>query len=105
MQEQPQDESTAAQAAGEQIDYSTGTPWPYTDLDGVVMEESNADIKDNFVLAVNKDSILSTEIPEGYPFGGTLADVMKKSNDDLRDLFRDDVPDYHDAKLAFDTTG
>ena len=102
VQEQPQDESTAAQAAGEQIDYSTGTPWPYTDLDGVVTEESNADIKDNFVLAVNKDSILSTEIPEGYPFGGTLADVMKKSNDDLRDLFRDDVPDYHDAKLAFE---
>ena len=101
-QEQPQDESTAVQAAGEQIDYSTGTPWPDIDLDGVVTEETPTDIKDNFVLAINKDKILATEIPEGYPFGGTTIDAIIKAEKDLRDVFQGDVPDYHDAKLAFE---
>lgn len=38
-------------------DYRSGTPWPDIDLDGVVTEDMNASLKDNFVLAVNKDKI------------------------------------------------
>lgn len=65
-------------------------------------EETPTDIKDNFVLAINKNKILATEIPEGYPFGGTTMDTIIKAEKDLRDLFRGDIPDYHDAKLAFE---
>ena len=36
-------------------DYRSGTPWPAIDLEGVVTEDMNASIKDNFALAVNKD--------------------------------------------------
>ena len=32
-------------------DYLSGTPWICSDLDGVVTEETTAEVKDNFALA------------------------------------------------------
>ena len=48
--------SLAVPAFADGPDYTTGTPWICSDLDGVVTEETTADLKDNFVLAVNKES-------------------------------------------------
>ena len=83
-------------------DYTTGTPWICSDLDGVVTEETAADLKDNFVLAVNKDKILALEIPEGYPFGGTLMDLSLKKAEDIKNMFLGDAPEGHDERLAYD---
>jgi putative endopeptidase len=83
-------------------DYTTGTPWICSDLDGVVTEETTADLKDNFVLAVNKDKILALEIPEGYPFGGTLMDLSLKKAEDIKNMFLGDAPEGHDERLAYD---
>ena len=49
---------TAADAA-DTADYTTGTPWPCIDLEGVVTPDIPADLKDNFALAVNRDKILA----------------------------------------------
>ena len=83
-------------------DYTTGTPWLCIDLDGVVTADTPIDLKDNFALAVNKDKLLALEIPEGYPFGGTLMDVKLKQMEDVRNMFLGDAPEGHDARLAYD---
>ena len=83
-------------------DYTTGTPWPDIDLDGVVTEDMNADLKDNFALAVNKEKILATEIPEGYPAGGSMMSVNLKATEDVKNMFLGDAPTEHDARLAYD---
>ena len=66
--------SLTVPAFADEPDYTTGTPWPCIDLDGVVTEETTAELKDNFALAVNKDKILALEIPEGYSRAGTSVD-------------------------------
>ena len=83
-------------------DYSSGTPWPNIDLDGVVTEDTPVSLKDDFALYVNKETILSTAIPEGYPYGGTLMEVNKMLMDDTTSMFLGDAPSSHDAKLAYD---
>ena len=88
--------------AEETLDYSTGTPWPDIDLDGVVTPEMPAELKDNFALYVNKDKILDLEIPEGYSYGGTIRDLMLLQAEDVKNMFLGDAPDSHDAKLAYD---
>ena len=83
-------------------DYTTGTPWICSDLDGVVTEETTAEVKDNFALAVNRDKILALKIPEGYSFGGTLMDVNLKEIEDVKNMFLGDAPEGHDERLAYD---
>ncbi len=46
------------EAAEPETDYTTGTPWLYVDLEGNVTEETEADLKDNFALAANKEDLL-----------------------------------------------
>ncbi len=93
-----------AEIAEEQaaVDFGSGTPWPDIDLDGVVTEDTHAELKDNFALYVNKDRILSLEIPEGYPYAGTIMDVEMQESDDLENMFMGDKPASHDAGLAYD---
>ena len=83
-------------------DYTTGTPWPDIDLDGVVTPDMPAELKDNFALYVNKDKILEMEIPEGYSYGGTVMDLVQLQAEDLKNMFLGQAPDSHDAKLAYD---
>ncbi len=45
--------SLTVPAFADEPDYTTGTPWPCIDLDGVVTEETTAELKDNFALAVS----------------------------------------------------
>jgi len=94
--------SLTVPAFADEPDYTTGTPWPCSDLDGVVTEETRAELKDNFALAVNKDKILALEIPEGYSSAGTLMDVNIQAAEDLKNMFLGDAPEGHDARLAYD---
>ena len=57
----------AAAETAPEPDYTTGTPWLYVDLIGNVTEETEANLKDNFALAANKEKLLKLEIPTGYP--------------------------------------
>ena len=83
-------------------DYSTGTPWPDIDLEGVVTPDMPAELKDNFALYVNKDKILKLEIPEGYSYGGTIMDLLMLQAEDVKNMFLGEAPESHDAKLAYD---
>lgn len=95
--------ATGAEAAeGTAADYTTGTPWLDIDLEGVVTPDMTADIKDDYALAVNKDKILDLEIPEGYPYGGTIMDLVLQQAEDVKNMFLGDAPEEHDAKLAYD---
>ena len=94
--------SLTVPAFADDPDYTTGTPWPDIDLEGVVTEDMTADIKDNFALAVNKDRILALEIPEGYSSAGTITDASLQVAEDLKNMFLGDAPEGHDARLAYD---
>lgn len=82
-------------------DYTTGTPWLCIDLDGVVNEDTPVDVKENYALYVNKDAILSLQIPEGYSDIGTFKEVVLKQAEDLKNMFLGDAPKGHDALLAY----
>ena len=83
-------------------DYTTGTPWPDIDLEGVVTPDTPAELKDNYALYVNKDKLLELEIPEGYSYGGTLMDLLLKQAEDVKNMFLGEAPESHDTKLAYD---
>lgn len=98
-----QDPATTTGSTGSPVtDYTTGTPWPAIDLEGVVTEDMEVSLKDNFVLAVNKDRILALEIPEGYSSGGTTMDLIMQNVEDTKKMFLGSAPTEHDAKLAYD---
>lgn len=84
------------------IDYTTGTPWLCSFLDGnVTVDTPTPDLKDDFYLAVNKDDLASRQIPEGYSICGTLYDVAMQSDEDIKNLFTENSEaDSHDAQLA-----
>jgi Predicted metalloendopeptidase len=67
-----------------------------------VTEDTETNLKDDYVLAVNKDKILALEIPGGYATAGTTMDVQLKLSDDIKNMFLGDAPEEHDAKLAYD---
>ena len=94
--------SLTAPAFADEPDYRTGTPWLCSDLEGNVTGDTETNLKDDYVLAVNKDKILALEIPEGYPTAGTTMDVQLKLSDDIKNMFLGDAPEEHDAKLAYD---
>ena len=95
--------SVSSFAAGTQTpDYTTGTPWPDIDLDGVVTEDTEADLKDKYALYVNKDKILNLKILEGYSYAGSWMDLKLLAAQNLRDMFLGDAPKGHDARLACD---
>ncbi|MBP3890842.1 MAG: M13 family metallopeptidase [Solobacterium sp.] len=93
-------ESEAPQES--ETDYTTGTPWQCIDLDGVVKEDTPTDLKDNFALYVNKDTILKTVIPEGYSYGGTIMEAVLQNDSDIKNMFVSGKAESHDAKLAID---
>ena len=97
----PAAEAAAGDDGGE-VDYTTGTPWPCIDLEGVVTPDMPAELKDNYALYVNKDKILDLEIPEGYSFGGTTMNLMLQQAEDVKEMFLGDAPQEHDARLAYD---
>ena len=84
-------------------DYTTGSPWLCSYLDGNVTEKTpTPDLRDDFYLACNRDGILTLQIQEGYNSAGTQNDVFLSSTDDLKKLFTEGrEADSHDAQLAF----
>lgn len=91
----------AAAETAPEPDYTTGTPWLYVDLVGNVTEETEANLKDNFALAANKEKLLKLEIPAGYPCIGTAEDLLLQTQKDLGRMFTEGTAVTREAKLAF----
>ena len=90
-------------ASGENIiDYTTGTPWLCSILDGNVTADTEApDIVDDFYLACNIEELQNMQIPEGYNAYGTQDAVVIQLDEDIIDLFTSDTEaESHDAQLA-----
>ena len=83
-------------------DYSTGTPWLCSMIDGIVTADTPADPGDDFYLYVNKDKLLSIELTDERPEIGTYADVDDKVTADLESMFTGEPPQSHDARLVYD---
>ena len=89
-------------ARGSKEDYSTGTPWIASDIEGNVTAKTETSPKDDFALYVNKDTILELEIPEGEMYAGPAADCEAAKRRDLLSIFEGERPKSHDARLAYD---
>ena len=92
----------AAAETAPEPDYTTGTPWLYVDLIGNVTEETEANLKDNFALAANKEKLLKLEIPTGYPCIGIGEERVLQTQKDLARMFTEGTAVTREAKLAFD---
>ena len=99
---QASEDIPAEEEPGDIKDYSNGTPWLMVDLDGVVTEDTPADVKDNFALFANKEQILSRELKKDDSTVGTMFDVILAGEKDEQKMYEGDEPESHDAKLAFD---
>ncbi len=82
-------------------DYTTGTPWLCSDLEGNVTADTPTNVKDDFALYANKEQILALEIPEGFTSAGTSTDLTIQNKKDFQNMFLGDVPESHDARLAY----
>ena len=94
--------SLCVQAFADEPDYTSGTPWLCIDLDGTVTEDTPTNLKDNFILAVEKDKLLSLRIPEGYSRIGTFTAVGLQQREDVKNMFLGEPPEGHDTRLAYD---
>ena len=86
----------------EETDYSTGTPWICSMIEGTVTADTPADPKDDFYLSVNKEKMLSTGLPEDKSETDAFSDIDEKVSKELKDMFSGEPPQNHDAKLAYD---
>ena len=84
-----------------QADYTTGTPWMDPEILGNVTEDTLTDLKDNFALYVNKDKILTAEMPAGVPMAGPAIDAQMQSIYDMLGMYMQEAPEGHDARLAY----
>ena len=100
----PMGMSVYAESESDEIDYTTGTPWLCSELEGNVTADTPTDPKDDYALWANKDRILSMEIPyeKGFIAANNTTDVNIKVNEDKRALFQGEAPKEHDARLAYD---
>ena len=94
--------SLCAMAFADEPDYLSGTPWLCSSLDGTVTENTPTNLKDDFALAINKDKILTLQIPDGYNRIGTFMNVVLQQAEDVKNMFLGDAPEGHDARLAYD---
>ena len=98
----PMGMSAYAESESGETDYTTGTPWLCSDLEGNVTADTPADPKDDYALWANKDRILKMEIPPGYISACNTTDVNIKGTEDMIALFQGEAPEDHDSRLAYD---
>ena len=83
-------------------DLTSGTPWICSTIDGVVTEDSEFDLKDDFYAAVNKERLAANTLKEGEAEIGTFAELDHMAEDVVKTLFDGEEPTDHDIKLAYD---
>ena len=74
--------------------------WLCADIQGNVTADTPAELRDDFGLFVNKDWILSAEIPAGETSTGTLDEVDRTLKDRKIALMKDETLTGYDAELV-----
>ena len=84
------------------IDYTTGTPWLCSFLEGNVKADTKApELSEDFYLACNIEAHRNLQIPEGYNRFGTQLKTAKQLDEDIMNLFTSETEaESHDAQLV-----
>ncbi len=100
--ESERDNIDGSAGSGEDIDYTSGSPWLCSFLENNITDNiQKTDLKDDFFLASNLKYLQSIQIPEGYSVYGTMEAVDMQSIEDLTGLFIGNTnAESHDAQLA-----
>ncbi len=85
----------------EKPDYSSGTPWLISNLDGIVTADTPAELKDDFGLYVNKDALVDNVLQGDMLVTGTLYEPTYQCERDLVAMFRGERPQDRDAQAAY----
>lgn len=98
-----QTEQTEKAKETAKADYTTGTPWMNPMVIGNIKEDTEIDLKDNFIASVCKDIFVKAEIHEGYSEGGAFYDRMYEVGNQMMQLMvKGDRNSSHDAGLVMD---
>ena len=94
---------TGAFAAGDSPAEGGGIPdgrWLNSNREGYVTEDTPAELKDDFYLAVNKEWLLSARIPDGQTTVGVTSELNRRVKDRQIALATDNSLTGHDAELV-----
>ena len=102
VKESESEDVAGSEGAGEDIDYTTGSPWLCSLLDSNITDNTQKpDLKDDFFLACNLEYLQSIQYPEGYSAYGTMEAATIQTREDIADLFTGNTEAMsHDAQLA-----
>jgi len=91
-----------ADDASAEIDYTSGTPWLCSCLDGnVTADTKTPDLSEDFYLACNIEGLRNLQIPDGYYTNGTQDQSVVQLDEDIMELFTLEYEaGSHDAQLA-----
>ncbi len=99
---EPSPEPEAPAEEPSEPDYSTGTPWLFSNLDGIVTADTPAELKDDFGLYVNKDALVENVLQGDTLVSGTVYEPTFQCERDLAAMFRGDRPQDPEAQAAYD---
>lgn len=75
------------------------TPWFNSNVAGTVGEGTEAELKDDFYLATNRDYLKNATIKEGWSNANSFVDVQEILNERMGKLMTDPAIEGHDAQL------
>jgi len=90
----------AAQPSESGADSAVQNGWTDSDIPGSVTADTQADLKDDFHLAVNKDWLAAAEIPAGQMQVSSFTERNKEVMDEIMALIKDESQDSHEARLV-----
>ena len=91
-------ESETGDTSGHPMDSSVMTPWINSTIIGMVTEDVNADLKDDFYLNVNHDWLMNAKLRPGYPTELPLLDAADIVKDRCLDMLTDTSLTGEDAE-------
>lgn len=71
-------------------DYTSGTPWLDSNIDGNVTPDTEVNLKDDFYLAVNKEEIMALTYEPGSMIGTAMDETEKLVEDNMMALITDE---------------
>ena len=99
--ESPEESRDETLDSGEYLGQGTvGNKWYASFVEGALTQDLEADVKDDFFTAMNKDYFLGLTIEDGYYDGGVMKEAGDIMNERTLSLLLEENPESHDAELV-----
>ena len=85
----PIEESDKDSEAAQDIDTSVMKPWINSNIMGIVTDDVNADLKDDFYLNINHDYLRDAKLRPGYPAEFPILDASDTVKERCLDILTD----------------